>query len=151
MAGKRTTKRGGSLASGRSGERCPGCGGLHGEISDEDEAIASDKAAVARALARKHFDIEAGLKHVIRFSGSIQVESSPGEPIKLLEVNENTVPAGVMPLAFAPLPASGIRYPSVIVEVTPEEYELIQKNELKLPKGWEQSQELPGGPVTSGG
>ena len=49
-----------------------------------------------------------------------QAEVVRAEPIKLLEVNENTVAAGVMPLYFGPAPASGIPYPSVIVEVTGE-------------------------------
>jgi hypothetical protein len=41
-----------------------------------------------------------------------------------------------MPLKFDAAPASGIDYPSVIVEVTPDEYESIKKNELSLPIGW---------------
>jgi len=54
-----------------------------------------------------------------------------------------------MPLHFGPIPASGVPFPSVIVEVTPDEYERIQRRELKLPAGWENGEELP--KPTSGG
>jgi hypothetical protein len=47
-----------------------------------------------------------------------------------------------MPLHFGPAPASGIPYPSVIVEVTPDEFKKIQSHELKLPEGWEIGEEL---------
>jgi hypothetical protein len=101
------------------------------------------KDDAARELAKKHYQVEAGLKHVIRIGGSADVEFQPNEPIKLLEVNENTVPAGIMPLHFGPSPASGIDFPSVIVEVTPEEYEKILTNLLSLPEGWTLGDEIP--------
>jgi hypothetical protein len=41
-----------------------------------------------------------------------------------------------MPLYFGPAPASGIPYPSVIVEVSPNEFKKIQSDELKLPEVW---------------
>ena len=92
---------------------------------------------------------------VVRF-GTYEVDLHSGEvrksgvririqqqPIKLLEVNEATVAAGVMPLHFGPVPASGIPFASVIVEVTPIEFEKIKADELKLPDGWVLGQELP--------
>jgi hypothetical protein len=48
-----------------------------------------------------------------------------------------------MPLQFGPAPASGLHYPSVIVEVTPDEYSRIQSGELKLPDGWTLGEEIP--------
>jgi hypothetical protein len=57
-------------------------------------------------------------------------------------VNSNTVPSGVLPLHFGPAPASGIPYPSVIVEVSPEELIKLQSKELKLPKDWQLAEEL---------
>ena len=56
-----------------------------------------------------------------------------------------------MPLYFGPAPASGIPYPSVIVEVTPDEYLKIQSHELKLPAGWDHWEELPRPSVLTGG
>ena len=67
----------------------------------------------------------------------------PTTPIKLLEVNADTAPSGVMPLHFGPAPAGGIPYPSVIVEVTPDEFERIRAHELKLPDGWTIGEEYP--------
>lgn len=101
------------------------------------------KDEVARELARKHYEAETGLTHVIRIGVSADVEFQPNEPIKLLEVNKYTIPSGIMPLQFGPSPASGIPFRSVIVEVTPDEYERIQKSELSLPDGWMLGEEIP--------
>jgi hypothetical protein len=43
----------------------------------------------------------------------------------------------------APVPGSGIPYPSVIVKVTPDEFERIKVQELKLPDGWTIDEEYP--------
>jgi len=93
-----------------------------------------DEEAVA--LAQKHYEVESGLTHVFRITGAAEVEAKPTEPIKLLEVNENTVPSGILPLHFGPSPASGLHYSCVIMEVTPDEYQKIQSAELRLPNEW---------------
>src|SRR5262245_37796640 len=100
----------------------------------EDAMATKDEEAIE--LARIHYEVEEGMTHIFRITGPPEAESSPSEPIKLLEVNESTVPSGVPPLRFGPLSAAGIHYPSVIVEVTPEEYQEIQSEELTLPNGW---------------
>jgi phage FluMu protein Com len=125
-----------------SGQPCPRCGSLERNVFEQDEAVAHDKATVAIELAKKHYQAEAGLQKVIRLMGSAEVEVRPVEPIKLLEVNANTIPSGVLPVSFGPAPASGISYSSVIVEVSPEEFAKIQTQELKLPKGWLLGEEL---------
>ena len=94
------------------------------------------KDEAARHLARKHYEVEAGLTGIFRLTGSAEAEANEREPIKLLEVNPATIPTGVTPLHFAPAPAAGIDYPSVIVEVTPSEFLQIQQNELSLPRNW---------------
>lgn len=104
----------------------------------------------ALELARKHYQIETGLTHIFRIAGSAEVEFRPTETIKLLEVNENTVPSGVMPIQFGPSPASGLNYPSVIVEVTPDEFDRIQTHQLELPQGWRVGELIPK-PPTEGG
>ena len=136
------TNCGAHLTPQQAGEACPKCGSLDRDLSAKDRAVVMDKAKVARELANKHYQVEPGLTRIIRCSGAAQLEFTPAEPIKFLEVNENTVPSGVMPLYFGPAPVSGITFPSVIVEVTPEEYERIKKQELKLPDGWETPDEL---------
>ena len=85
------------------------------------------------------------MTQIFRIMGSAEAEVLPNEPIKLLEVNENTIPVGIMPLGFGPAPTYGIHYPSVIVEVTPDEYERIQSKELALPHGWTVSDSSPEG------
>ena len=90
----------------------------------------------AAELARKHYLIETGMTQIFRITGSDDVEVRPNEPIKLLEVNQNTVPAGIMPIQFGPSAASGLSYPSIIVEVTPDEFLKIQDRQLELPHGW---------------
>jgi hypothetical protein len=103
----------------------------------------STKDEAARLLAQKHREIEAGISHILHVTGRVDVELLPDEPIKLLEVNADTVPNGVMPLYFAASPQSGIPYPTAIIEVTPEEFRRIQAKELDLPAGWLHLQELP--------
>jgi|SRR3954470_17377542 len=102
-----------------------------------------DKDEAAKVLARKHYQIEDGITHIFRLTDKVEVEVRPAEPIKLLEVNAATVPSGVMPLHFGPAPASGVPFPSVIVEVTPAEFEKIRRQELKLPQGWVIGEEIP--------
>ncbi len=126
-----------------AGVPCPRCGSMDRKIFAQDKAVADEKAEVAKELAKKHYQAEAGLQRIFRLTGSAEVEVRPVEPIKLLEVNSNTIPSGVLPVQFGPAPASGIPYPSVIVEVSPEEFQKIQTEELKLPKGWQIGEEMP--------
>ncbi len=113
--------------------------------------MAKDRVDAARELARKHYEIESGITRIIRFTNPADGQIDRAEPIKLLEVNENTVPSGVMPLFFGPAPASGIDYSSVIVEVTPDEYKKIESLELTLPVGWIDGEEMPRSPQCHGG
>jgi hypothetical protein len=102
------------------------------------------KEEVARKLAEIHFNVEEGMRKIFRYTADPKVESLPTEPIKLLQVNENTFASGtVLPISFGPIKDKGIPYPSVIIEVTPEEFRRIQKHELKLPEGWRHQVELP--------
>ena len=48
-----------------------------------------------------------------------------------------------MQIRFGPNPSSGFKYPSVILEVTPDEFEKIQTHELPLPEGWELGELIP--------
>lgn len=102
-----------------------------------------NKDAEAQKLAEAHYHVEEGITQIFRITRSAGVEVRPNEPIKLLEVNRFTIPSGVMPLQFGSVPESGIHYPSVIVEVTPEEFERIKTNDLKLPDGWMVGDLLP--------
>src|SRR6185437_13774149 len=103
----------------------------------------TNKNEEARRLAEAHYGVEAGITQIYRITANAGAEVRPDEPIKLLEVNENTIPVGIMPLGFGPVPRHGIHHPSVIVEVTPEEFEKIRSRELELPGGWTVSDLVP--------
>ena len=102
-----------------------------------------NKDDVASKLANLHFQIEPGISRIFKIREKPDQEVLPSCPIKLLEINAATVPSGVMPLHFGPVPTSGIPFPSVIIEVTPEEFEHIKTKKLKLPKGWTIGPEYP--------
>ena len=122
----------------QSCDPCPVCGSRDRVVLAVDQAVAE----AAQELAKRHFEVEEGLTHVFFITDTGAGQSSSNEPIKLLEVNENSVESGVMPLRFGPAPASGIPYSSIIIEVTPNEFKKIQSHELKLPDGWEIGAEL---------
>jgi hypothetical protein len=126
----------------QAGEACPNCGSRDRNLRAEDVFVLRDKAIMARELARRHAELEPGLKRVIRCSGSAEVEVNPVEPIKFVEVNVNTIPSGVVPLRFGPVYASGLPFPSTIVEITPEEYQQLQAQTMRLPEGWNISDDL---------
>lgn len=96
------------------------------------------KDQVARELAEGHAEIEPSISKVIRICGDDEGDDS--EPIKLLQVNSETIPEGIIPIGFGP--NEEVPFPLDIVEVTPEEFERILSKELPLPKGWTLGQTL---------
>lgn len=95
--------------------------------------VANAKDKAARELAEWHFSVEPDLKRVIRIVADD--EDAPGEPIKFLEINAVTVATGsVEAFGFAASPS--VPFPTMVAEVTPEEYERVERNEIKLPAGW---------------
>jgi hypothetical protein len=102
--------------------------------------VNASKNAAALSLATKHFELEPGLIRIFRMvakPGAADVETAP---IILLEVNENTVPTGILPLYFGPDEITP--FPVVIVEITPAEFGMVKSGELKLPKGWVKAEEF---------
>jgi hypothetical protein len=98
------------------------------------------KRDVAKRLAGLHFMVEDGLVKIFRI---VTPDEKTNDSIVLLEVNKDTVAAGIMPLKFDAVPARGIPYSSVIVEVTPEEFKKIKASKLPLPTGWQFGEEIP--------
>jgi hypothetical protein len=91
------------------------------------------KDDVAADLIRAHFALEPFLTEVWRIVGDS--ESVPDEPIKLLEVNAATVVTGsVIPFAFTP--TQDVPYSTIIAEVTPSQFDLLQREPWRLPEGW---------------
>jgi hypothetical protein len=101
----------------------------------------TEKKRAAELLAHEHFRMEPAITQIFTYWGKPGSEASG--PIRLLEVDEDTVPTGVMPLHFGPAPEIGVPFPSVIIAVTPDEFRRIEARELPLPDGWEGREELP--------
>jgi hypothetical protein len=97
------------------------------------------KQEAAKRLAGLHFMVEDGLVKIFRIETP---EEKTNQTIVLLEVNKDTVAAGIMPLKFDAVPARGIPYSYVIVEITPEEYKKIKTSKLPLPNGWQIGEEI---------
>ena len=72
------------------------------------------KDEVAATLARVHYESDPSMQRIYRLKGDDDLEARPDEPIKLLEVNEDTIPSGIQPLYFGPTAESG---PSILVHV----------------------------------
>jgi hypothetical protein len=102
------------------------------------EMVMPTKDEVASRLAQAHYIVEPGITRIVRLVKDGDAEADPSEPIKLLEVNDSSLPLGMRPIYFRPHMASGIVYPSVIVEITPEEYDrfVCGDDQLRLPEGW---------------
>ncbi len=101
------------------------------------------KGEVANALAQAHYTVEPGIRVIARIlEQDNRDEEAPGNPIKLLEANEDTTAEGIIPIFFPPDAASGVSYPSVVIEVTPAEYEEIRQRQLSLPNGWRLGEEI---------
>lgn len=105
-----------------------------------------EKLDAAHRLAEAHARIDSDVKRILLLESSN--EDDPSEPIKLLEVVEGAMEAGIEPVGFAPNPGRGVRYPSVIVEVSPREFETIGK-EIALPDGrvWTVTRDLLPQPI----
>jgi len=99
------------------------------------------KDAVVETLAKAHFMVNPAIEKIFRVIAPGR-ETDESEPIKLLEVNRETPCQGIVPIPFARHAASGIYFPSVIIEIQPEEYEQVVEGKLKLPDGWKLGSEI---------
>jgi hypothetical protein len=91
-----------------------------------------EKDHVARSLAQYHSKAEPSMVLILRLRSPNEDDSN--EPIKFLEVNAAAVPAGIEPVTFGP--NRDVPYATIVVEVTPGEYEQIKNGDLKLPTEW---------------
>jgi hypothetical protein len=109
----------------------------------EMDTCRAEKDESARRLAETRYEVDSGISEIFRIVADSEVEESADEPVKLLEVNHETIAAGIMPLHFGAIPERGIEFSSIIVDVTPEEFAKIRSHELKLPGGWNVGEPLP--------
>ena len=71
-----------------------------------------------------------------------QKESDMREPVKLLEISPETTAVGIQPIYFQP--SGDIFYPSVVVAITPEEFEHVKTHPDELSHyGWRIGNEIP--------
>ena len=86
-------------------------------------------AELVRQLTRSHFDIEEGVERII------WVKNGNPQDVRLIEVNRDAIPAGdFYPFYFAP--SQKFPLPIRIADVTPDEWEKIQRGEITLPSEW---------------
>jgi hypothetical protein len=96
------------------------------------------KDQVARELAMAHSSIEPSVAKIVRLISDR--EDQADEPIKLLELNLDTIPSGIVPVFFGP--SDEIPFPSVVVEVTQKEFAEVETHKILLPDGWKQADVL---------
>lgn len=102
------------------------------------------KAEEEVKLATAHFEVEPKMLRIFRINGATsRFNTDDRNVIGLLEINDLTPSLGIQPLYFGPSEKLGVKRHMVIVEITPEEYEMLEAGELELPKGWTIGNEIP--------
>jgi len=76
-----------------------------------------------------HFELEDGIEKIIWFNSESKNE------IRLIEVSRIALPTGsFQPFRFPP--TDEIPFPLMIADVTPKEWEQIQRGEIQIPQDW---------------
>jgi hypothetical protein len=77
------------------------------------------RLATAKQLAESHISSDPGVQRVFLLKGDS--EQAAKEPIKLLEIVEDTLEVGIEPIGFPGSNRTG-GWPVVVVDVSPNEY-----------------------------
>jgi len=80
-------------------------------------------------LVRSHFDLEEGIERIVWFQNGDESD------VRLLEINRNSITTGSFD-AFHFAASTDFPLPLQIADVTPEEWERIQRGEWELPQDW---------------
>jgi hypothetical protein len=88
------------------------------------------KLEAAQSMAAAHFRVEPNLKHIHLIEPLN--DQDPSDPIKLLEVVEGTLEVGIEPVGFTADPARGIDYPSIIIEISPAEFQSMGSGKVRF-------------------
>lgn len=91
------------------------------------------KDQVAKELIEWHFQIEPGLSVIFRVIS--ENENDPKEPIKLIELNEATIATDQFE-AYRFAPTEDVPYPTLIAEVTPQEFDRLKARPGAIPSSW---------------
>jgi hypothetical protein len=92
----------------------------------------SHKDRVAEEIAIAHYLYEPAVSRIYRLIAANEANNE--EPIKLLELNRDTVSIGIEPIYFG---QNETDYPLVLVVISPEEYSQQIIEELQNKYGWE--------------
>lgn len=104
----------------------------------EINTMTRDEAA--RHLAELHRNIDPAITAIYRVLSD--QEESDAEPLKLLEINQDTFPTDeIWPLGFDGTAASG-NYPTILMEITPQQFEDLRANRRRLPHEWKLGEEI---------
>ena len=91
-----------------------------------------DRDNLARWYARRHLDTDAGVERILFLP-----KNAPPREIRFLEVNrlisEMTPPE---PIDFGVDIGGAEAHTLYVLDVTPSQWDAIQRNELSLPAGW---------------
>jgi hypothetical protein len=86
---------------------------------------------VARDLARAHKDADDDITAIFMIS------DPAGAEVRLVEVSGSVGDTGsVMPFRFGARPDLDVPYPSVIILMSPDEKQKLDRGELSLPATW---------------
>jgi hypothetical protein len=92
---------------------------------------------VAKNLATAHKQADPDIREIYL------IEDPTGKEIRLVEVSTSVGFTGsIMPFRFAARPDLDLPYPSVVILLSPEEKDLLDRRELDLPDAWGPSPQL---------
>ena len=89
----------------------------------------SEREKLVRHLVQSHFQLEDGIERIVWF------QNGGEEDVRLVEVNRNSITTGSFDaFGFAASP----EFPLCLqtADVTPQEWEKIERREWELPLGW---------------
>jgi len=95
-----------------------------------------DRDVVVKDLVDWYFEVDPATSMVYMFVS--ENEDSPEEPLKLLQVNDETMETGRVD-AFLFAGTEETPFFTAIALVTPDEMKRIEAGEIALPEGWELS------------
>ncbi len=94
-----------------------------------------ESVATELAMAHRHADPNTT---IIKFFPDENLHE-----VLLLEVSFGTPTVDeILPFRFGPDPANGVDYPSIVILVSPKEWQDIQNGNLNLPNGWDLSRAI---------
>lgn len=96
--------------------------------------VAFDRDEMARWYAREHLEVDPGIREVYYLPAD-----APEREIRLVEINELIVERleeALEPLDFGVGRDADVEHTLLVLDVTPGQWERIQKQEVPLPSGW---------------